>query len=227
MHIVLCGDSVFDNQAYVRKGEPDVVGQVRGRLGEGDSATLLAVDGHEVANVADQMRELPEGASHVFVSVGGNDALGHLWVFQESVRVAGDAYARLHDIRTAFGASYRAMLEGLREIGLPLTLCTIYHPRFDGKPLSRLGDDVSLPAAAPLLQRMAMGALTAFNDAITHEAFAAGLPLIDLRILCDQDEDFANPIEPSARGGQKIANAIVNVARQHDFSESCSRVFTR
>jgi hypothetical protein len=78
-----------------------------------------------------------------------------------------------------------------------------------------------------LFGRRSMGALTAFNDAITHEAFAAGLPLIDLRILCNQDEDFANPIEPSAQGGQKIANAIVRVARQHDFSEPVSRVFTQ
>lgn len=29
-HVVLLGDSVFDNGSYVRKGEPDVVEQVRG-----------------------------------------------------------------------------------------------------------------------------------------------------------------------------------------------------
>jgi hypothetical protein len=32
--------------------------------------------------------------------------------------------------------------------------------------------------------------------------------LIDLRLVCDSDDDFANPIEPSVRGGAKIAGAI-------------------
>jgi hypothetical protein len=50
--------------------------------------------------------------------------------------------------------------------------------------------------------------LTVFNDVIAREAFARGLPLIDLRLVCDRDEDFANPIESSARGGEKIAAAI-------------------
>ena len=38
-----------------------------------------------------------------------------------------------------------------------------------------------------------------------------GLPIIDLRVLCNDDADFANPIEPSAIGGQKIAQAIVEM----------------
>jgi hypothetical protein len=33
-----------------------------------------------------------------------------------------------------------------------------------------------------------------------------------LRLICDEDADFANPIEPSARGGAKIAQAISKFA---------------
>ncbi len=44
--------------------------------------------------------------------------------------------------------------------------------------------------------------LTVFNDVIAREAFARGLLLIDLRLVCDRDEDFANPIELSARRGE-------------------------
>jgi hypothetical protein len=43
-HIVLLGDSIFDNGAYV-SGGPDVVAQLRSRLPQGWEATLLAVDG--------------------------------------------------------------------------------------------------------------------------------------------------------------------------------------
>jgi len=32
--------------------------------------------------------------------------------------------------------------------------------------------------------------------------------LIDLRVLCNEDEGFAKPIEPSCIGGMKIAETI-------------------
>jgi hypothetical protein len=35
------------------------------------------------------------------------------------------------------------------------------------------------------------------------------LPVIDLRSICNRPEDYANPIEPSSIGGEKIARAIV------------------
>jgi hypothetical protein len=34
------------------------------------------------------------------------------------------------------------------------------------------------------------------------------LPAIDLRLVCTEPADYANPIEPSGRGGLKIAGAI-------------------
>jgi hypothetical protein len=42
--------------------------------------------------------------------------------------------------------------------------------------------------------------------------FAHDITLIDLRLVCDSDLDFANPIEPSVAGGAKIARAIANFA---------------
>jgi hypothetical protein len=55
-------------------------------------------------------------------------------------------------------------------------------------------------------------ALSIFNDAITRAAFTRGLPLIDLRLILNEDADYANPIEPSARGGAKMAGAIARLA---------------
>ncbi len=46
------------------------------------------------------------------------------------------------------------------------------------------------------------------NDVVTREAFSRNLSLIDLRVMFDADEDFANPIEPSVQGGMKLARAI-------------------
>src|SRR3712207_9595404 len=76
-HVVLLGDSIFDNAAYVG-GAPDVVRQVRQRLPHGSKATLRAVDGSTTPDVREQLRDLPADATHLIVSAGGNDALGHI-----------------------------------------------------------------------------------------------------------------------------------------------------
>ena len=75
-HIVLLGDSIFDNGSYTG-AEPDVVTHLRTLLPEGSRATLLAVDGATTRSMTGQVAEIPSDATHVVVSVGGNDALGH------------------------------------------------------------------------------------------------------------------------------------------------------
>ena len=57
-HIVLLGDSVFDNAGYVAGG-PDVIEQVRERLPAGWRATLRAVDGSVIGSVERQLHPLP------------------------------------------------------------------------------------------------------------------------------------------------------------------------
>jgi hypothetical protein len=208
-HILLLGDSVFDNAAYVAGG-PDVIEQVRERLPAGWRATLRAVDGSVIGSVERQLDQLPPEASHLVVSVGGNDALGHAGVLDETTRSMADALDRLAGIRDQFAQEYAAMLNGVLGRGLPTAVCTIYEPRF-----------------ADLRQRrLAATGLTVFNDCITREAFARGLSLIDLRLICDRDEDFANPIEPSVRGGAKIAAAIAALVTDQGGTQP-SEVFAR
>ncbi|HEX8687376.1 MAG TPA: hypothetical protein VF654_12790, partial [Pyrinomonadaceae bacterium] len=64
-----------------------------------------------------------------------------------------------------------------------------------------------------------------FNDAIIRAAFEAGAPLLDLRLICDEDADYANPIEPSEAGGAKIADAILRLLSGHDFGKRRTEVF--
>lgn len=72
-HIVLLGDSIFDNAAYVRGGL-DVITHLRGQIPDGWKASLRAVDGSVVGDVQRQL-ELPDDATHLVISAGGNDAL--------------------------------------------------------------------------------------------------------------------------------------------------------
>jgi hypothetical protein len=64
-----------------------------------------------------------------------------------------------------------------------------------------------------------------FNDHIIRAATRAGLPLIDLRLICTTPEDYANPIEPSAIGGEKIAAAIARAVTQHPFTQQQTVVY--
>lgn len=69
LHLVLLGESVFDNQAYVASSRA-VIDHVRAGLPGGAQATPLAVDGDATTDVARQMRHLPADATHLALSVG-------------------------------------------------------------------------------------------------------------------------------------------------------------
>jgi hypothetical protein len=193
-HVILLGDSIFDNVAYVGGG-PDVVRQVRARLPANWDATLLAVDGDVASDVAAQLSRLPSDATHLVISAGGNDALMASHLLDEPVATVAEALSRLEAAQQGFASDYGEMVSRATATGLPVALCTIY----------------DTPPSSPE-QRVIRTALAIFNDVITRAAFARGLALIDLRLLCSEDEDYANPIEPSARGGDKIASAIARFA---------------
>ncbi len=208
-HVVLLGDSIFDNAAYVAWRSPDVIRQVRQRLPHGSKATLEAVDGSTTEDVPRQLRRLPADATHLIISSGGNDALGNSDFLYGPARSNAEALMGLADIGDEFERRYRAMLAEALAYELPTAICTIYYPRF--------------PDAA--LQRIAVTGLTVFNDCIIRAAFAYRLPLLDLRFICTEEGDYANPIEPSAQGGAKIAGAIVRLV-EHGFTGDRTEVFT-
>src|SRR5947209_17191911 len=81
-YVVLLGDSIFDNARYV-PDRPPVIEQVRRGLPPGWQASLLAVDGHLTRDVPRQLARLPADATHLFVSVGGNDALVESGILDE------------------------------------------------------------------------------------------------------------------------------------------------
>jgi hypothetical protein len=197
-HVVLLGDSIFDNQAYVGRA-PDVIRQLSNELGEGWRTTLLAVDGHVTANVErGQIARIPADATHLVLSVGGNDALAQSPILGQRTATVAEAVAMLDEARSGFREDYDRTLEALSGFALPTAVCTIY--------------DANYPAPqAPIIA----AALTLFNDVITRAAFARRHDLIDLRLICDKPEDYANPIEPSEIGGRKIARAIADFCRSH------------
>jgi hypothetical protein len=206
-HVVLLGDSIFDNASYV-PGQPPVIEQLRRQLPGDWQATLLAIDGDVVRGLASQLTRLPADASHLVVSAGGNDALSHSHILHEPARSVADVLERFAAIRKSFRSDYRKMITSVRKTDKKAAICTIYD-------------------AVPGLDRISVTALSLFNDIILKEAFNAAIPVIDLRMVCNQPSDYSSisPIEPSANGGAKIVKALVHLLENHDYNLHRSAVY--
>ena len=191
--LVLVGDSVFDNASYVNG--PDVRAQVETKMPDDWAVSLLAVDGSYILDVPNQLEQLPDDAQILVVSTGGNDVLVQTEVLGDAVATVGEALLLLDDAVGQFRKDYCQMLEAVAATDVQSYICTIYRPNFPD------GDS----------QRMTSTALGLFNDVIVEEASLRRLPIIDIRAIFTDSGDYANPIEPSVQGGQKLADEIVGL----------------
>jgi hypothetical protein len=207
-HAVLLGDSIFDNAAYV-PGKLPVIDQLREKLPAGWKATLLAIDGDVTAGVQNQIERLPDDATHLVISCGGNDALGYSSILDQSAKSVAEVLEHFSTIRTFFQQTYRKMIQTLKGLNKNIAVCTVYDcvPGYEGSPMT---------------------ALAMFNEIILREAFIARVPVIDLRLICNESSDYSeiSPIEPSARGGEKIVQAIVRLLTSHQFESKQSIIYT-
>jgi lysophospholipase L1-like esterase len=193
LHIVLLGDSIFDNKSYLSHGEPDVRNQLQDLVGsDGGRVTLLARDADVARGVSlQQSKHIPKDATHLVLSVGGNDALG----------VGGHARMTLGDmfsVMERFEREYDSAVHSLASHKLPILLVMPYYPRF--------------PPEMEMM-RVAKAGMTVFYDVIMRTAQKYECALLDLRTIFREDDDYANPIEPSAKGGEKMVRAILHAVR--------------
>lgn len=209
-HIVLLGDSIFDNASYVPAGM-DVRTQLESMLHKEHQISLLAQDGSVLADMAGQVRrlqELPATPDWLVVSCGGNDVLGLVGAMHSPVSSVLEATQLLASWRDGFRRDYRRMLDLTLATGIPVAVATIYD---------------HVPGLAPGLRT----ALAPFNDVILREAVERSLPVLDLRVVCTESADYASssPIEPSSQGGRKIAAVIAELVLAREGAASCTRVY--
>ena len=207
MHVALLGDSIFDNAAYTR-GEPDVVAHLRSILPVDWRASLYAVDGSVTSDLAAQLPNVPTDVSHLVISVGGNDTLMNSDLLALPVSSTTEALALFGDRLTRFKSAYQTAIDSALALARATTTCTIYNGNLEPQQAS-----------------LARVALMMFNDVILQTAFERRLPVIDLRLTCRGPADYANPIEPSGRGGRKIAEAIARSLGALTGDMRHSRVF--
>ena len=191
-HIVLLGDSIFDNGPYVPANET-VSDHLSAILPDGWRSTLLANDGAVVSSVTEyQMERIPRDATHLALSIGGNNALGVSAMLGTRVNSIRDALSALSGHLLDFADEYERLLYRLRALQLPLIVCTVY----DAVPGLGLAEKMGL---------------SLFNDIITRNVIGSDDSLMDLRAICTEADDYSevSPIEPSSVGGAKIAREIL------------------
>jgi len=208
-HLVLLGDSIFDNRAYVAGG-PAVIDQVQQAVPADWIASLLAVDGDTSVQVPDQLKRLPSDCTHLALSAGGNDAIGCLDMMGAPATNLLGALGTLSKTLDRFEQNYKALITELLPLNKPLMVCTIYD---------------SVPGLIDPLKV----ALALFNDIIIRNAVSRGVPILDLRMICKESGDYStkSPIEPSSRGGNKIATKLVAAMLSHNFSLPGCQIYAK
>ncbi len=191
VHIALIGDSIFDNGVYT-DGGPDTVSHLRRMMGDTGHATMLAMDGATTHMIPNQVARLPEHVTHIAVSVGGNDLLPVMSVLHESFDSPVGILVELDRFAQTFERDYRNALAAVASRGLPSVVCLPYNGWFPEEPM----------------KTALRTALRMFADVMRGVAIDHGLPVIDLRGVCTEEEDYWNPIEPNARGGEKVAEVV-------------------
>ncbi len=187
---MLIGDSIFDNAAYTG-GEPDVASHLKSLMADGARATMAAVDGATVSGLSAQLRLIPKDTTHIVVSIGGNDALANIDLLSMRAASSAEVLTTFATRVGAFERRYRSAIAEVMSQRVPVTVCTIYN--------GALEKDIATIARL---------ALALFNDVILRAAVEHRIDVIELRAICTEPSDYANPIEPSGSGGLKIAHAI-------------------
>lgn len=208
MHVVLLGDSIFDNESYV-PGESPVIEQLGNLLPHPWEATLLAVDGDVTADVMEQTENLPADTSHLVISCGGNDALGFRSLLEDGTDSVAEVLHQLSEARANFQSDYRKMIAHVMSFEVQTAVGTIYD-------------------SVPRLEPNEATALAIFNEIILREAVSMKIPIIDLRLICTDPADYSihSPIEPSAAGGEKIVQVISRMLCDYDAVRGRCVVYT-
>ena len=218
-HILILGDSVFDNTVYIGKHEKDGQARMLDAL-PNYHQTFLALDGaitHELPRQTKYINmaiETNGPITDVVLSIGGNNLLGEGVLLNARTKNVLGGLSTFRTRQEEFEVDYMNMLKKLQGILYPQPIqkvtikwhvLGIYYPCYSAPqtfPNRKFPTDMHFQNASRL-------GVDLFNSVILKTIGYEGF--IDLNRLFNYGGDkifYANPIEPSSFGSRMIAQTI-------------------
>ncbi len=201
--ILLFGDSIIDNKYYVGENENSVLEHLQNI--SNDEFIQIALDGDTTRDVLDKQLQVStiKDASKIILSIGGNDLLQNLsFLYKSNFENINEGLICLqNEIFEPLAERYEAIVKVLSSYRANLLLCTVYE--------GDLGRTDEFRGVLDSSKIMA----SSFNDIVYKTAKKFNADVLELRQIFTESDDYANPIEPSHTGGEKLANAITEWAR--------------
>ena len=226
--IFLLGDSIIDNKSYVLDGELEVAEHLRYLTTKDENfdnepeIKKIAVDGFTMNDLIENSlntEDLGE-ATHIVVSIGGNDLLHNIsflqttsdlsrimgkgsmigkWGTKELNPTRNKVFEETYfEIIKPFKQQYETIVANLSNQRANLLLCTVYE-----------GDLVDSDEFSDV-SNSSKTMVSIFNDIVYRTANKFNVDVLELRNIFTSPQDYANPIEPSHTGGEKLAQEIIH-----------------
>ena len=204
-HVVLLGDVLLDAYSGIDKSpgkfEDDVLPRTKN--------WKLSVVSFDQIERAGSTLALPRDATHAMIFIEGNHAIEQSGLLDVKPDSSGQTLANLSLVADEFEQKLDLLIRVAQAARLVIMVCTMFAPGYRD----------------PARQRTAFAALAIFNDRITKRAAADRLALIDLRLTCNELEDYDKPTLLSKRGVQKVAGVIRFAMLELDVGARRSEVF--
>jgi len=155
------------------------------------------------------VRAIPSDATHIGVAIDGGWAIETSGLLTGSARSIHGALETLASAADEFENVFTRLINAALETGLPTIVCTLVPSRH----------------LEPSRQQVAATALAIFNDRILKRAFAARLSIVELRLVCDEDGDYASETLLSRAGVRKVANVARSALYEISQDPGRTRVY--
>jgi len=193
-HLVLLGDALQNIDLGKGQAESALVPRPR------NPWKLTVIQPPEVLRPG-RVRAIPTGVTHIGICVDGGWAIETSGLLQGRTQSIRDALDTLAAAADEFEDMFARLIAAATEAGVPTIVCTLVPARY----------------VEPSQERVAATALAIFNDRILRRTIAAHLSIVELRLICDEEGDYASETLLSHAGVRKVANvarsALYDISR--------------
>ena len=205
-HVVLLGDALLEAYISIDK----TPGEFEDALlpGTRDQWKISVVSAAEIER-AGLALVLPRDATHAIIFIEGNYAIEQSGLLHSRPDAYGQMLEQLSLAADEFERTLERLIHVAKAARLVIMVCTMFQPNYKD----------------PVRQRTACAALAVFNDRVTKRAAEARVSLIDLRLICNEPDDYDKPTQLSKSGLQKAANVIRFAMFELDAGARRSEVF--